>query len=169
MFVPGHLLAKLVSPIEEEQVQPAGVDLRIAEVRLLDSQGILGRSTRSIPAGRLVEPEGGWWRLSPGAYRIRFLEAVRIPEDHVGFCLPRSSLIRMGALISCAVWDPGYHGRGEALLVVVNPQGVRIEVHARIAQLVLAKVEPKPIKTYKGVYQGEGLGSAHGHDLTSSA
>jgi len=63
----------------------------------------------------------------------------------------------MGALLGCAVWDPGYRGRGEALLVVGNPHGIRIEVGARIAQLVFIRLYPQLGEGYSGVYQGERL------------
>lgn len=157
-FLPGFLVASWVKGYQRDAVQPAGVDLSVSEVRVLDSPGLLGAEERRIPRGRVLEPTGGAWRLGPGAYRVRFREVVEIPVTGVGFCYPRSSLLRMGALLACAVWDPGYRGRGEALLYVVNPYGVVLEPGARVAQLVIARVYPEPREVYRGQYQGEGLG-----------
>ncbi len=160
MFLTGGRVAGVLG-IPRARVQPAGVDLSVAEVRRLDGPGELGNSGRSIPAGIPVEPVSGWWSLDPGVYRIRFAEVVRIPKSMVGFCYPRSSLVRMGVLVGCAVWDPGYVGRGEAMLAVFNPWGVRLEVGVGVAQLVLARLEGEAEAGYSGYYQGEGL---HGEE-----
>jgi len=157
--VPGHLLAgRVVIGHRDSSVQPAGVDLTLAGVERLGGPGVLAEASRVIPAGERVEAANGYYNLQPGAYRVRFSEIVRIPEWGVGFCYPRSSLLRMGAFLACAVWDPGYVGRGSSLLVVANPHGVRIEEGARIAQLVIARLEALPRRLYEGAYKGEGLG-----------
>ncbi|MCE4603004.1 MAG: deoxyuridine 5'-triphosphate nucleotidohydrolase [Desulfurococcales archaeon] len=156
MFLTGDDVAKILG-IDGVQVQPAGVDLRVGEVRRLESPGLLGEADRRIPEGARVEPVEGWWSLGPGAYRIRFLDVVRVPPNVVGLCFPRSSLLRMGALVGCAVWDPGYVGRGEALLAVFNPMGIRLEQGARVAQLVYATLRREASRLYEGVYKGEGL------------
>ncbi|MEB3773705.1 MAG: deoxyuridine 5'-triphosphate nucleotidohydrolase [Desulfurococcales archaeon] len=153
----GDEVARFISGITPSQVQPAGVDLRVSELKVLDSQGILGAESRVVPEGRLVEPVDGWWSLEPGAYRIRFMEVVEVPGDSVGFCYPRSSLARMGAMLGCGVWDPGYRGRGESLLIVFNPYGLRLEVGARVAQLVYARLSRRPGRLYRGAYHGEGI------------
>ncbi len=158
MFVEGSRAACLALPCgaSQGQVQPAGVDLRLGSVEAFSGPGVLGESVREIPRGDPLEPgRDGYYRLAPGAYRVRFLDVVRIPVWAVGFCYPRSSLLRMGAALHCAVWDPGYEGRGQALLVVHNPHGVRIERGARIAQLVLARLDREPEAPYRGAYQGE--------------
>ena len=158
MFLPGIMVGGFVTGIVDDiQVQPAGVDLRVSEVRSFNTHGSIGFHEKSVPSGVIVEPKDGWWFLNMGAYRVRFSEVVEVPEWAVGFCYPRSSLLRMGVFLGCAVWDPGYRGRGEALLVVFNRYGVRIEVGARIAQLVYAKLSGKPDRVYRGTYINEGL------------
>ena len=156
-FLPGYLVSSWVENHIREAVQPAGIDLTVAEIREFNAPGLLGREERRIPLGKPLEPINGVWKLPLGAYRIRFREIVEIPVTGIGFCYPRSSLLRMGALLHCAVWDPGYKGRGEALLYVANPYGVEIEVGARIAQLVIARVHPAPREIYRGAYQLEGV------------
>jgi len=143
----------------EAQVQPAGVDLRLASVEVFKAPGVLGVESRVLPEGEEVEPgPDGFYTLPPGAYRVRFADTVRIPLWAVGFCYPRSSLLRMGVSLHCAVWDPGYEGRGQALLTVYNPEGFRVERGARIAQLVLARLDWEPASGYRGAYQGEAIG-----------
>ncbi|RUM47603.1 MAG: deoxyuridine 5'-triphosphate nucleotidohydrolase [Hyperthermus sp.] len=140
-----------------EAIQPAGIDLSLDKVYEFLEAGVLSRGGRKLPGTRELREEEGRWVLKPGAYKIRFSERVFIPQSFLGLCLPRSSLLRMGALLSCALWDPGYHGRGEALLTVHNPHGLVIEKGARVAQLVLIRIKPTPYELYRGFYHGENL------------
>jgi len=145
-------------PLERNAVQPAGYDLTLDEIRAFDGPGLLSEDARRIPTGTLIEPDDdGNYKLPPGYYRIRFREVIHVPIWAIGFCYPRSSLLRMGATINCAVWDPGYVGRGEALLAVFNPHGIILRKHVRIAQFVLALLETLPSKGYSGVFLGEGV------------
>ncbi len=153
-------MARIIAGVDDVQIQPAGVDLRVAEVYRFLGAGFLGDSDRVLPRYVRVEARDGVWSLGPGAYRIVFREVVSVPKDCVGFCYPRSSLLRMGATVLCAVWDPGYYGRGSALLVVFNEHGLRLAVGARVAQLVYARVYPSPDRTYRGTYLGEGVGES---------
>jgi len=157
LAVPGHMARTYVAGSLDEQVQPAGVDLRLGEVFEFLNEGILTQGSRRLPDVRPVRPADGLYRLQPGAYKIRFMDVVSVPPDAVGLCFPRSTLLRMGVSISCAVWDPGYSGRGESLMTVLNPHGVTIAQGVRVAQLVFIRLESKPTKLYQGAYQGENL------------
>jgi dUTP pyrophosphatase len=68
---------------------------------------------------------------------------------------PRSSLLRCGVTLHTAVWDPGYSGRAEALLVVHNTHGFRLGRAARIAQLVFTRLGDSVDRPYEGRYHGE--------------
>ena len=70
--------------------------------------------------------------------------------DCGGLCFPRSSLLRMGVHVPTAVWDAGYAGRGEGLLEVGNPHGVRLQRGARIVQLVLFRLTEAARAGYAG-------------------
>ena len=153
MFRAGAVVADHVSPVAEEQVQPNGVDLTLDAVERFDEPGYLGRDGKEIGARETVEPTDGLYRLDSGGYAATYGEQIAVPEDHVGFVLPRSSLMRNGAMLNTAVWDAGYEGRGEGLLQVGYP--IRIEAGARFAQFVLA--EAGHGETYEGTYQGERL------------
>ena len=69
----------------------------------------------------------------------------------------RSSLLRMGAAVQTALWDPGYKGRSEALLVVSNSHGLTLQRDARVAQLVFIRIERADGEVYGGRYQGENM------------
>jgi dUTP pyrophosphatase len=153
MFRAGTVVADHVSPVDAEQVQPNGVDLTLDAVERFDEPGYLGRDGKEIGARVAVEPTDGVYRLDPGGYAATYGEQIAIPEGHVGFVLPRSSLMRSGGMLNTAVWDAGYEGRGEGLLQVHHP--IQVEAGARFAQFVLAEAGHE--ETYEGSYQGERL------------
>ena len=93
------------------------------------------------------------YALDRGGYVVEYADRVVIPEGHVGFLYPRSSLLRNSCMLDTAVWDAGYEGRGEGLLEVHHP--VELEAGARIAQLVLAEAAHE--STYDGSYQHENV------------
>ena len=93
------------------------------------------------------------YQLSPGGYVARYAEEIEIPEGHIGFVYPRSSLMRNSCTVDTAVWDAGYRGRGEGLLEVYHE--IEIERGARFAQFVLARADHDG--SYAGSYQGENV------------
>lgn len=153
MFRSGAFVAEYVDPVSASQVQPNGVDLTVASVDAVTGGGELRVDGKTVGDRAPVEATDGRVEVTPGAYVVGYGERVAIPDDHVGFILPRSSLLRNGASLHTAVWDTGYEGRGEGLLTVGAP--LTLEVGARIGQFVLA--EGGHEGTYDGTYQGEGL------------
>lgn len=158
MYRSGRFVAAHVEPTTDEQRQPNGVDLTLDAVFTIESPGRIGREGKELGDRRPVEPTvaegaGERYRLTPGGYVVRYGETVHIPDGHVGFIYPRSSLLRNGAMVNTAVWDAGYRGRGEGLVQVHHP--IVLERSARIAQLVLARADHEG--TYDGDYQGENL------------
>lgn len=142
--------------VTTKQVQPAGVDITVQELFAIDGPGEIDFSNenRRIPKGEKLEFDGKT-RLEAGSYIVTYGETVAIPEDAVGIVLPRSSLMRMGATVISALWDPGYEGRGQGLLVVFNRHGIVLHKGARIAQLFLIK--GRSSGKYSGKFQGENL------------
>jgi dUTP pyrophosphatase len=92
--------------------------------------------------------------LVPGTYIITYNEVVHLPKDIMALGRPRSSLLRCGVTVGTAVWDAGYSGRSQSLLVVYNPRGFRVQRNARIIQLVFFTLTGES-EGYSGVYQGE--------------
>lgn len=155
MFESGAVVAAALeaagASLEPAQTQPNGVDLTVGAVFTQTSRGRIGRDGKHVGDRTKLEPDDGWYRLEAGTYVVRYGEPVRIPTDHVGFVLPRSTLLRNGCTLDTAVWDAGYEGVGEGRLDVGH--GIDIEAGARIGQLVLARADHEG--TYDGTYQGE--------------
>jgi dUTP pyrophosphatase len=141
----------------EEQLQPNGVDLTLREVALPQSSGRVTVQQRLVPElAPLVFDGMGFIDLMPGAYIITYNEIVNLPKNIMALARPRSSLLRCGVNVGTAVWDAGYSGRSQSLMVVYNPQGFRLQKNARIVQLIFFKLGQKT-EGYKGVYQGENI------------
>ena len=139
------------------QVQPNGIDLTLDQLWTLESAASLGRDERQLPARAAVPFDAeGWATLAPGPYLVRFAEIVRLPRDLFALGRPRSTLARCGVGLVLAVWDAGYVGRSEALLVVHARRGFRLQRGARLAQLVFFRTGG-PTEAYAGAYQGEHL------------
>ncbi|MFC4987285.1 MULTISPECIES: deoxyuridine 5'-triphosphate nucleotidohydrolase [Saliphagus] len=157
MYRSGAFVADHVSPTEDEQVQPNGVDLTVDVVfeqrepgRITSEESQVGERI-ARPLEELDRKAPDTYYLPEGSYIARYGERIAVPEGHVGFVYPRSSLMRNSCMLNTAVWDAGYEGRGEGLLQVHHD--VELERGARIAQFVLAKADHEEL--YDGSYQGE--------------
>lgn len=157
MFESGPAVAAALENVGEAQVQPNGVDLTLGGVEIQTEPGRIavdGKTVGEREAVETTERDGReWYVLDPGYYLARYAETVRVPDGHVGFVYPRSSLMRNSCMLHTAVWDAGYEGRGEGLLEVGRP--IEIEAGARFAQFVLAAADHED--AYDGTYQGEGI------------
>lgn len=180
MYRSGAFVAEHVTPTTEEQIQPNGVDLTLETVHEQREPGRIARDGKEIGARQRLPAEsmgsgdadgaedaggesttdgdasttdGDTYYLPEGGYVVRYGEVVSIPEGHVGFIYPRSSLLRNSCMLNTAVWDAGYRGKGEGLLQVHHD--IEIEAGARIAQFVLA--EANHDEAYDGSYQQENI------------
>ncbi len=143
----------------EQQLQPNGFDLTLREVALLQSAGkITVENDQRLVSGLapLVFDGLGFIDLMPGAYVITYNEIVHLPKNIMALATPRSSLLRCGVTVNTAVWDAGYSGRSQSLMVVYNPQGLRLQKNARIVQLVFLRLTQET-EGYQGTYQGENI------------
>ena len=159
------------------QTQGAGIDLTLRTVERFTGIGVIDfdNSRREIPQTepiQWVEPTGAYLdndgnmeyardlinaayiNLEPGGYIAKYNEVVVVPNDALGIVLPRSSMMRSGATIYSAVWDPGYNGRGLGLMQVMTP--IKLYRNARICQIFFIRLESNTERLYDGNYQGEG-------------
>lgn len=145
-----------ISPLEEMQIQPASVDIRLGDtysvVEDLPS-GIISLDAeipyKTIRAERYL--------LLPGQFVLATtMEYISLPDDLTAFVEGRSSLGRMGLFIQNAGWvDPGF--RGEITLELFNANRCAIELRAgrRVGQLVFARMDAAAARPYAGKYQGQ--------------
>ncbi|NYT01867.1 MAG: deoxyuridine 5'-triphosphate nucleotidohydrolase [Methanosarcinales archaeon] len=147
-------------PDPELQEQMCGVELTLQRIESFESSGAVDfdNSQREVAkTGEIAFDQRGWVSLKPGAYLVTFNEIVAIPPDVTALARPRSSLLRSGATLATALWDPGYRGRSQSLLLVHNPHGLRLQRNARLLQLVFLRLGGQAGKVYSGAYQGENI------------
>ncbi|MDG6243435.1 MAG: deoxyuridine 5'-triphosphate nucleotidohydrolase [Methanolobus sp.] len=163
-----ELLELITSPVPlvesmkdiKTQVQPNSVELTLKSIETFCGEGAVDfdNSERETPATEPLDfDDNGWAHLNPGVYKITFNEIVNIPLDLAAIARPRSTLLRCGANIGTAVWDSGYRGRSESMLVVHNPYGFRLKRDARVMQLLFFKLHSELEEGYCGRYQHENI------------
>jgi dUTP pyrophosphatase len=143
----------------DAQLQANGFDLTLRDVALMESAGQISvANSERVVSGLspLAFDAGGYLTLVPGIYMITYNEIVHLPKDIMALGRPRSSLLRCGVNVGTAVWDAGYEGRSQSLLMVHNPQGFRVQKNARITQLVFLTLTGES-EGYSGIYQGENI------------
>jgi dUTP pyrophosphatase len=139
------------------QLQTNGFDITLRAVAAFRSPGQLAfdNAERRLPEMLPLEfNRDGALHLTPGCYSLTYNEVVHLPKDVMALGLSRSSLLRCGASLHTAVWDAGYEGRSESLLVVSNAQGLLLKKNARVLQLVFFRLSGTT-EGYQGRYQGE--------------
>ncbi|MCM1055506.1 MAG: dCTP deaminase [Bacteroides sp.] len=145
-----------ITPLAEEQIQPASVDIRLG-----NTFGIVEDSPAGIitmdSAIKYKTIESDTYVLLPNQFVLATTkEYFELPDDLTAFVEGRSSLGRMGLFIQNAGWvDPGF--KGEITLELYNANRCAIELIAgrRVGQLVFAKMDASARKPYCGKYQGQ--------------
>lgn len=144
----------------QNQIQPNGIDLTVREVAMVATAGTVALSNKErvlSTVSLLTFDALGYMDLVPGCYLITYNEIVNLPKDMMALGLPRSSLLRCGVTVHHAVWDAGYSGRSQSLMVVYNPRGFRLQKNARVVQLVFFRLDSEVAEGYRGVFQGENI------------
>ena len=155
--VENGLVKEMVDP--EKQVQVNGIDLSLSRIETFSGCGRIAfdNSERKISDCKVLNfDDDGWIFLAEGCYKVIFNEVVSIPKDLCAIGRPRSSLLRSGCTVDSAIWDAGYEGRSESLLIVKNGDGVHLKKDARILQLIFLRSTPVE-DGYDGVYQKENI------------
>jgi dUTP pyrophosphatase len=143
----------------DEQVQANGFDLTLRDVAEMKSAGTIALSNSQRVLSDLAPlsfSANGCLDLAASVYMVSYNEIVHLPKNIMALGRPRSSLLRCGVNVGTAVWDAGYEGRSQSLLVVHNPRGFRVQQNARITQLVFMELTGES-EGYNGVYQRENI------------
>jgi len=152
------VVREMIDP--QVQVQICGVDLTLRSVERFVTPGAIDYDNKERQVSNTEEiafDDAGWISLEAGCYLVTFNETVSIPKALTALARPRSSLLRSGATVETALWDPGYQGRSQSLLVVFNPRGLRLKRNARLIQLAFYRLSAVAEKGYEGAYQNENL------------
>ena len=142
-----------ISPLEDIQIQPASVDIRIG-----DSFSFVKPTETLITFGLPLEyanVKKDYYLLSPGKFVLATTkEYFKLPDNLTAFVEGRSSVGRMGLFIQNAGWvDPGFEGEITLELYNASDKPILLEAGARVGQLVFAKLDQHAENPYNGKYQ----------------
>ena len=146
----------IISPLEEVQIQPASVDVRLGNTFSIIEDSPTGIITleqelnyKTIEAERYI--------LLPGQFVLATtMEYFELPNNLTAFVEGRSSLGRLGLFIQNAGWvDPGFKGEITLELFNANRCAIELKPGRRIGQMVFAKMDDTALNPYNGKYQGQ--------------
>ncbi len=145
-----------ISPLEEEQIQPASVDIRLGDTFSIvedTSDGIITMDNEIHYKTITTDT----YLLLPGQFVLATtMEYFRLPDNLTAFVEGRSSLGRMGLFIQNAGWvDPGFEGEITLELFNANRCAIRLHTGRRVGQLVFAQMDAPALVPYQGKYQGQ--------------
>jgi dCTP deaminase len=175
MILPDHEIKRLLSegklvidPIEnmEEQIRPAGVDLRLGnEFRVFKISGIPFIDIKKKPENStesFVADDDTPFILHPGEFVLgNIKEYIKMPNDLMGSVDGRSSLGRLGVVIhaTSSSINPGWEGRFVLEITNIGKMPVALYPGQRIAKLTLHKLSSPPERSYSKrsdvKYQGQ--------------
>ncbi len=145
-----------ITPLEEGQIQPASVDIRLGDTFSV---------TEDSPSGVITLDEEITYKplrsdtyvLLPGQFILATtMEYFILPNDLTAFVEGRSSLGRMGLFIQNAGWvDPGFQGEITLELFNANRCAIKLQTGRRVGQLVFAQMDSEALRPYRGKYQGQ--------------
>jgi dCTP deaminase len=146
----------MVEPVEDFQIQPASIDLRLGRHFLkIDENTLESLSLESeLPYIQIEKDE---IVIPPHSFLLATtVERIRIPANVTAFVEGRSSIGRMGLFIQNAGWvDPGFEGNITLELFNANRLPLRLTSGRRICQIVFAFMDKATRTPYAGKYQGQ--------------
>ena len=157
---------------ELENPEGVGVDLRLGSVHRIVSGGAFIEADPSTGSGQVVlgkrkgvktelvaefKPRAKKQKeivINPGDYLlVSCFEKLNTPKDLMPVVFPRTSLFRAGLLLLNSKTDPGYKGTLTMGLKNLSEFDVKLQMGARICNIVFFKIEGKTV-SYRGQQQG---------------
>jgi deoxycytidine triphosphate deaminase len=146
-----------LSAIQEGDVQPNAVDLRIGKVFRIskntfevDNENKVHRGSDPCELNR-----HGIFNLPEGHYEVIMENKIKVGAGEAGFVITRSTLNRNGVFLTSGLYDTGYDGVMAAVMhVTCGP--MKIAPGTRIGQYL--SFEAESLHDYDGSY---GDGKAH--------
>jgi dCTP deaminase len=146
----------IVKPINEEQFQPASIDLTLSNeyLKVDDSNQHVIDMNAELKYEKTIAEE----IILPAKSFIlaKTKEHIEVPLDLTAFVEGRSSIGRLGLFIQNAGWiDSGFKGTITLELFNANTLPIKLVSGKRICQLVFMTLDHKLKKGYCGKYQNQ--------------
>lgn len=160
-------LIKNLGKRDLENPEGVGIDLRLGSVHKIIKGGAFiegdrqqaqgsrkGVETKEVAIFKEGDIEQVWVTIKPKDYfLVQTVEEVNTPIDLMPIVHVRTSLFRAGLLLLNSKTDPGYCGVLTMGLTNLSPFPVKLQLGARICNIVFHKIEGKTVK-YRGQHQG---------------
>jgi len=135
-----------------------GIDLRLGSVHKIVKGGAFIEADGDVLGNRKgVETKQinkDWIVIKPGEYYlVQTIESINTPLDLMPIVHVRTSLFRAGLLLLNSKTDPGYCGKLTMGLTNLSPFPVKLQIGARICNIIFHKIKGKTI-SYRGQHQG---------------
>lgn len=144
-----------IDPLVEANIQPASVDLRLADTILVfqNSKTPFIDLKKPIPnlMGEVKIPVPDPFIIHPGEFALgSTLETVTLAEDIVGHIEGKSSLGRVGLMIhsTAGFVDPGWNGRLTLELANVSRLPITLYAGMNIAQIAFQELTTRAERPY---------------------
>lgn len=150
----------VIDPFDEDLVQPASVDVRLADgFRVWPDYQLAVIDPLNLDVDTtLVRASSGGFILHPGQFALAStVEEVRLSRGYAARIEGKSTLGRCGLMVhSTAGWvDPGFTGTLTLELSNVNTAPIRLTPGMLIGQLCLFQCTRPAAAGYAGRYQGQ--------------
>jgi len=161
---------KLIEDLGERELQNpegVGVDLRLGALFKIVKGGAFievdgkeglgkrkGVKTQEIASYVKASKKQKEVVIKPGDYFLaQTVETINTPINLMPLVFPRTSLFRAGLLLLNSKTDPGYKGKLIMGLTNLSKFPVKLQMGARICNVVFFKIEGKSVE-YRGQHQG---------------
>lgn len=163
----------LIENLDERELQNpegVGIDIRAGKAYRIIGEGFLGiTDRRTSDTEKVADIDKGDKEvvLKPGDYLlVKTIEKFNVPADKVEIdagsgpvhlalhVYPRSSLQRCGIYLMATKTDPGYQGELTFALANLSGKPFRLELGARIANIVFMQVIGDIHRAYEGQWKG---------------
>lgn len=138
-----------------------GIDLRLGSVHkivkggaFIEADGPAGAGLGKRKGVQTEQINKDWIVIKPGEYYlVQTMESINTPKDLMPVVHVRTSLFRAGLLLLNSKTDPGYSGQLTMGLTNLSPFPVKLQMGARICNIVFHKIEGSTV-AYRGQHQG---------------
>ena len=146
-----------LSNVQEGDVQPNAVDLRLGKVfKMSQSTFIIDEKQKTHRGSYEMKPDPlGYYNLPEGHYEVVMENMIVVGDKEAGWVITRSTLNRNGVFLTSGLYDSGYDGVMAGVMhVTCGP--MRIQKGTRIGQYICFNAEA--LHKYEGSY---GRGKQH--------
>jgi len=147
-----NTLSSLTS-VQDEDVQPNAVDLRVAKIFRIEPGSVfeISNEHKKHRRTREIQPDAdGYLYLEPGHYEVVMENIINVGANEAGWVITRSTLNRNGLFITSGLYDSGYTNGVMAGALHVTVGSAKIKKGTRIGQFLLFDAEM--LHKYNGSY-----------------